>query len=120
MYISEHDKTTIRQAIEKQLRAFQEDDAVTAFACVSPTVQQKFDTPDKFITMVKQEYQAVYCPRSFMFRGFTLINDYPAQVSIVMDRVGNLAQTIHIMQHQSDRTWRIHGYYIVPIDEKVI
>ncbi|GAB4536402.1 MAG: hypothetical protein Tsb0014_24180 [Pleurocapsa sp.] len=120
MYISEHDKALIRQAIERQLQAFQEDDAVSAFAFASPTIQQQFDTPENFMMMVKKGYQAVYCPRSVIFRGFTMVDDYPAQVLILMDQEGNLLQAVYVMQCQSDRSWRIHGCFLVPLDKQVI
>jgi hypothetical protein len=120
MYISEHDKTVIRQVIEEQLQAFQQDDCATAFSLTSPAIQQKFENPENFMAMVKVKYPAVYCPRSVMFRGFTTINDYPARVAMVMGQDGNLVQAVYIMQHQRDRSWRIHGYYLVPVDEKIM
>ena len=120
MYISEHDKATIRQAIEQQLQAFQQDDAFSAFAFASPTIQQQFDTPDKFLQMVKTDYQAVYRPRSVMFRGFTMVDNFPAQVLIVMNDAGELLQVIYVMQHQSDRSWRVHGCFLLPLDEQVV
>lgn len=120
MYISEHDKATIRQAIEQQLQAFQQDDAETAFAYASPTIQQQFDNPKKFLQMVKTGYQAVYRPRSVMFRGFTMVDNYPAQVLIVMDNTGKLVKVVYVMQHQRDRSWRVHGCFLLPLDERVV
>ena len=120
MYISEHDKVIIRQAIEKQLQAFQENDADSAFAFASPTIQQQFATPEKFMSAVENEYQAVYRPRAVMFRGFKTIDNYPAQVLILMDEKGDLTQAIYVMQYQRDRTWRIHGCFLVPLDKQVI
>ena len=120
MYISEHDKVTIRQAIEQQLQAFQQDDAFSAFAFASPTIQQQFNTPEKFLQMVKTDYQAVYRPRSVMFRGFTMVDNFPAQVLIVMDDAGELVQVVYVMQHQRDRSWRVHGCFLLPLDEQVV
>ena len=120
MYISEHDKAAIRQIIEKQLQAFQNNDAVAAFTFASPTIQQQFETPENFLAMVRNEYQVVYRPRSVMFRGFTTINNYPAQVLILMDKNGKLTQAIYIMQHQRDSSWRIHGCFLASLDKKVI
>ena len=120
MYISEDDKAKIRQIIEQQLQAFQKNDAVAAFTVASPTIQRQFETPENFLAMVRNEYQVVYRPRSVMFRGFTTINNYPAQVLILMDKNGQLTQAIYIMQHQSDRSWRIHGCFLTSLDEKVI
>jgi hypothetical protein len=120
MYISDYDKGVIRQAIEKQLAAFQKEDAETAFNLASPAIQKQFGTPANFMAMVRNGYQSIYRPRSIVFRGFTTIDDYPAQVLVVMDEAGNLAQAIYVMQQQQDFSWRIHGCFIVPLDESVI
>ena len=119
MYISESDKAMIRQLIEKQLQAFQQQDEATAFSLTSPTIQRKFARQD-FISILKDKYGAMIQPRSIIFRGFTLVNNFPALVSTVMDRDGELAQGIFIVQHQQDYSWRIHGYDLVPIDEKIV
>lgn len=119
MYISESDKATIRQLIEKQLQAFKQNDEETAFSLTSPTIQRKFTLQD-FIKTVKNKYNAIIEPRSIMFRGFTLVNDFPALVATIMDQKGNLAQAIFVVQHQQDYSWRIHGYELVSINEKII
>ncbi|MEM7757201.1 MAG: DUF4864 domain-containing protein [Cyanobacteria bacterium P01_A01_bin.40] len=119
MYISESDKAMIRQLIEKQLQAFKQNDEETAFSLTSPSIQRKFACQD-FMKMIKDKYNAIIEPRSIMFRGFTLINDFPALVSMIMDRDGSLAQGIFIVQHQQDYSWRIHGYELLPINEKII
>ena len=120
MYISEHDKTIIRQLVEKQLQAFQQNDGNTAFSLTSPTIQQKFQQTESFMAMIETKYHALVSPRSIMFRGFTLISNYPALVLMIMDRDGNLAQGVFIMQHQPDYSWRIHGYELMSVDEKII
>jgi hypothetical protein len=119
MYISESDKVAIRQLIEKQLQAFQQQDEATAFSLTSPTIQKKFARQD-FIKAIAEKYSAMTQPRSIMFRGFTLINNFPALVSTVMDREGTLFQGIFIVQQQRDYSWRIHGYELVSMDEKII
>ena len=119
MYISENDKIAIRQLIEKQLSAFQQKDEATAFALTSPTIQQKYGQND-FINTIESDYDAIIKPRSIMFQGFTLVNNYPALVSMVMNQAGELSQGIFIVQHQADYSWRIHGYELLSIDEKII
>jgi len=119
MYISESDKTTIRQLIEKQLQAFKQNDDEVAFSLTSPTIQRKFAQQD-FINMIENKYNAILKHRSIMFRGFTLINDFPALVATLMDQDSNLAQAIFVVQHQRDYSWRIHGYELVSINEKII
>ena len=120
MYITEHDKAIIRQLVEKQLQAFQHDDGDTAFALISPTVQSKFEHTEDFMAMVRSNYNSIFSSRSIMFRGFTLVGDYPALVLVIMDQAENLAQGVFILQHQPDYSWRIHGYELLSIDEKII
>ncbi len=119
MYISENDKIAIRQLIEKQLQAFRQKDEVTAFALTSPTIQKEYPQND-FIAVIESKYDAIVQPRSIMFQGFTLVNSYPALVSMIMNREGELTQGVFIVQHQPDYSWRIHGYELLPVDEKII
>ena len=119
MYISENDKIAIRQLIEKQLSAFRQKDEATAFALTSPTIQQRYGQ-NNFINTIESSYDAIIKPRSIMFQGFTLVNNYPALVSMIMNQAGELSQGIFIVQHQPDYSWRIHGYELLSIDEKII
>ena len=119
MYISEFDKGEIRKTIEKQLQAFQKDDFVTAFSFASPAIQDQFGGWNNFQTMVMSNYEVVYRPRSVMFRNLTLVESFPAQNLILMNASGDLIQATYIMQQQQDRTWRIHGCFLVPMDKTV-
>lgn len=119
MYISESDKAMIRQLVEKQLQAFQQNDEEAAFALTSPIIQKKFARQD-FMSIVSDKYIALIKPRSIMFRGFTMVDNYPALVATIMDREGNLAQGIFVVQRQSDYSWRMHGYELVSLNEKII
>lgn len=119
MYISESDKVEIRQLIEKQLQAFRQKDEVTAFALTSPSIQRKYPQHD-FMRAIKSRYDAIVQPRSIVFQGFTLVNSYPALVAMILDRKGELVQGIFVVQHQPDYSWRVHGYELLPVDEKII
>lgn len=118
MYISETDKIVIRQLIEQQLQAFQKNDEETAFALTSPALHRKFSLPD-FMSKIKLEYDAIVQHRSIMFQGFTLVNNYPALVAMVMSQKGELAKAIFIVQQQKDYSWLIHDYELVAADEKI-
>jgi hypothetical protein len=62
------DRAAIHTVIERQLEALRQDDAVGAFALASPEIQAKFETPERFMTMVQTWYQPVYRPRQVIFR----------------------------------------------------
>jgi hypothetical protein len=119
MYISEHDKMLIRQLIEKQLQAFQANDLATALSFTSPQIQRNF-TLQKFSQTISDQYGALLKPRSVMFRGFTLVNNFPALIAMIMDREGSLVKVIFIVQHQQDYNWRVHGYELAGINEKIV
>lgn len=118
MYISESDKILIRQLIEKQLQAFREHDYETAFSLTSPMIQSKFTQQD-FSQSLRSKYPGIIESRSIVFRGFTLIKNFPALIAMIMDRQGNLMKALFIVQHQQDYSWRIHGYNLVGINETV-
>ena len=71
MKITETDRTAIRCVIERQLQAFQNNDAISAFAFATPGIQRQFVSPENFIHMVKTAYPAVYRPRSVLFENLT-------------------------------------------------
>ena len=119
MYISENDKAAIRQIIEQQLQALQTNDAEIVLSLMSPSIQGKFE-PRDFMAMVQNKYHAIIKPRSIMFRGFTLVNNFPALISMIMDQRGELIQVIFVVQHQQDYSWRIHGYELLTADEKIV
>ena len=119
MYISDFDKAEIRQTVEKQLQAFQQDDFVAAFSFASPAIKEQFVNWENFKQMVTIHYEPVYRPRSVMFRELTMVNNFPAQNLILMDSTGNLVQAIYVMQQQPDYTWRIHGCFIAPVDKTI-
>ena len=66
--LGEGDRAAIRQVVEDQLDAFRRDDGAAAFGFASPFIQEKFGTPDNFMTMVRSGYGAVYRPRRVEFR----------------------------------------------------
>lgn len=119
MYISESDKILIRQSIEQQLEAFQAGDFAAAFALTSPIVQNQLTLQD-FVRAINSKYQALLAPRSIMFQGFTLVENFPALTTLIMDRAGNLTKVIFVVQHQQDYSWRVHGYELVGINEKIV
>ena len=119
MYISESDKSLIRQLVKKQLRAFQEEDCETALSLASPKIQNRY-TPQDFVRALGNRYSALLKPRSIIFQGFTLVENFPALTSLVMDEAGNLAKAIFVVQHQPDFSWRVHGYELTVVNEKIV
>ena len=69
MYITENDKITIRQLVEKQLQAFKQNDEETAFSLTSLNFQTEISLSD-FMAEIEHKYDAIVQHRSIMFQGF--------------------------------------------------
>ncbi len=112
--VGEADKVAIRKVIEEQLGAFQRDDAQAAFAQASPNIQAMFQTPDRFMSMVRGGYQPVYRPRQVEFRDIIDIDGTPTQKVFIIGPDGAPVMALYPMEQQADGTWKISGCYLVP------
>ena len=86
--LTDADRTAIRTVIERQLDALRQDDAASAFALASPEIQAKFETPERFLTMVQTSYQPVYRPRQVVFRDITTLGGNPHRPCCSLDQMG--------------------------------
>jgi hypothetical protein len=103
----------IRAVIHRQIDAFRRDDAHSAFALVSPGVQQAFGTPERFLDTVRMAYRAVYRPTSLAFLEPIVMGDEVVQAVQVTDRSGAVWVAYYAMQRQKDGTWRTSGCHLV-------
>jgi hypothetical protein len=120
MEMSDPDRKAIRSIIEQQLEAFQQDNAEAAFSFASPAIQQKFETPETFLLMVREAYPAVYRPRSVMFDSFTFFQGIPAQAVTLLSPDGELVRALYLMEKQPDGVWRISGCLLAPLEGQTI
>lgn len=105
----------IRQVIERQIVAFQEDNAVAAFAQAAPGIQSQFGTAENFASMVKAAYPPVFSPRSVVFEDLQQVDGLPAQQVMLMDQDGQLVRATYLMQQQVMGDWKIAGCYLTPM-----
>ncbi|WAL60323.1 DUF4864 domain-containing protein [Thermocoleostomius sinensis] len=113
------DRQAIRAIIERQLAAFQRDDATEAFTFASPGIQAQFGTAKAFMRMVRLGYPAVYRPRAIVFQELTTVEAMPAQKVLLMGPEGTIVMAVYLMQQQPDDSWRIHGCFLMPVDDQV-
>ena len=107
------DLIEIRAVIHRQIDAFRRDDAQSAFALVSPGVQQAFGTPERFLDVVRVSYGAVYRPASVSFRDLVVMGADVVQPIQVTDRAGGVWLAYYAMQRQRDGSWRANGCHLV-------
>jgi Domain of unknown function (DUF4864) len=103
----------IRTVIHRQIDAFRRDDAHSAFALVSPGVQQAFGSPERFLDSVRMAYRAVYRPTSVAFLELIVMSAEVVQPVQVTDRSGAVWVAYYAMQRQKDGTWRTNGCHLV-------
>ena len=120
MQITEDDRSEIRSIIERQLIAFQNDDAEAAFAFASAAIQAQFKTPAIFVQMVKTAYKPVYRPRSVIFEQTTILQGFPTQPVLLMSEEKVPMRALYMMEKQADNSWRINGCFLVPVEDKRI
>ncbi|MDX1542251.1 MAG: DUF4864 domain-containing protein [Geminicoccaceae bacterium] len=107
--LSGSELTSIRNVIEQQLQAFQVDDGSRAFGFASPDIQQMFQTPDRFMAMVRQGYRPVYRPREVQFLDVVDVGGVPTQRVLLVGPDGNVVTAYYAMERQADGTWKIDG-----------
>jgi len=112
------DAAAIRSVIERQLEAFQRDDATAAFAFAAPGIQARFGTPEAFMDMVKRAYQPVYRPREKEFRALTSGEEGPVQKVLLVGPDGRLVLALYSMEREADGSWRISGCVLVEAEER--
>jgi hypothetical protein len=110
---SSAEQGAIRAVIESQLAAFRSDDDVRAFAYASPTIRARFGTPEVFMTMVRDGYQAVYRARQVEFRELRLIDGTPVQEVLLVGPDDRPSIAAYVMELQADGSWKINGVYLL-------
>ncbi len=104
--------------IEKQIQAFQRDDAPGAFAQASPFIQSMFRTPERFMAMVRAGYQAVYRPRAYLFLELVPTEGAPTQRVLFTGFDGETVIALSSMQPQPGGGCKINGVFLQPSQKK--
>ena len=120
MEVTDSDAVAIRTIIESQLEAFQRDDAETAFNFASSGIQEQFQTPEKFMSMVQVRYPSVYRPRSVLFEKITTIQGSTTQPVLLLAPNGVPVRALYLMERQDDDSWKINGCLLVSVETEII
>lgn len=107
--VTAQDRAAIRTVVESQLQAFRVDDGVRAFSYASPGIQAMFQTPARFMRMVRTGYQPVYRPQSVQFGRVIEYQGQPTQLVTLIAPDGDVVAAYYLMERQSDGVWRIDG-----------
>lgn len=118
--VAASDQAAIRGVIEAQLEAFKRDDGQTAFSYASPTIKGIFGTPERFMSMVRSGYPAVYRPQVTEFRklhqdGATLVQEIR-----FIGPDGKAVIALYSLVKTPEGSWLIDGVVIVPAPEQAV
>ncbi|ATU93219.1 DUF4864 domain-containing protein [Phyllobacterium zundukense] len=104
---------TAQSIIRKQITAFLNDDAATAYSFASPAIQGKFLNQNLFFEMVKRAYQPVYRPGNFAFGRNKVVGDQVVQEVLITGPDGKDWTAIYQLVRQPDGAYKINGVQIL-------
>ncbi|MTI07911.1 DUF4864 domain-containing protein [Roseibium denhamense] len=109
---ADFDSSVFQSIIKNQMNAFAADDARTAFSFATSGLQQRFQTPEFFMEMVRNGYQPVYRPKDVTFGQSKMTSFGPTQEVYVTGPKGQNWLALYSFEQQEDGTWRISGCYL--------
>jgi hypothetical protein len=95
--------------IRSQEEAFGRDDAAAAYAFAAPGIKSMFQTPDIFMSMVRNGYAPVYRHRSFEFGEAKTYEGKLYQQVHIIDANGDAWEALYTIEPQDDGTFKISG-----------
>lgn len=101
----------IAAVIERQIAAFRASDLPGAFAFASPTIRQKFGTPERFGDMVRRGYPMIWRPTRWQMLKLVKTPLGPVQVVLFQDESGRLWEAGYLMKSVGG-VWRINGVHV--------
>ncbi|TVP56384.1 MAG: DUF4864 domain-containing protein [Halomonadaceae bacterium] len=101
-------QTAVKTVIKSQIAAFAEDDAEKAFSYASREIQSLFVTAENFITIVAEDYPAVYRAGYVDFKKPVPHNGFVVQQITLRGPEGRYWQG-HYTLVEEDQEWRIKG-----------
>ncbi len=111
--LSAADRAAIRTVITQQIEAFQHDDGEAAYAFASPSIQEQFGNPGRFLDMVRRAYPAVHRPRTVDFSELLTGDNAIVQQVELVGPDGEPALALYSMERDSSGLWRISGCTLV-------
>jgi Domain of unknown function (DUF4864) len=103
----------IREAIQKQLDAFQSDDFVGAFGFASPTIKGIFGSPENFGAMVQQGYPMVWRHRAVQMLELREVAGNLWQRVMITDAAGK-TYLLDYMMIETAEGWQVNAVQLLP------
>jgi hypothetical protein len=111
-------EAAIQQTIIGQIEAFQSDDGARALEFAVPQAAQVWQSPEAFMTMVREGYEPIYRPQSFSFVLAVAERGTANQVMRVTGENGETVIALYSMYRQSDGRWLIGGVQTFDVEDE--
>ena len=103
------DARAVHSVVAAQLDAFANDDAARAFSYAAPAIQAMFQTPERFVAMVRAGYPVVYRAAGATFLVPQRFGEDIVQGVHLSDGDGAVWLATYRLERQRDGSWRING-----------
>ncbi|MEM6462872.1 MAG: DUF4864 domain-containing protein [Pseudomonadota bacterium] len=115
---AQDDVTKAQGIVEQQIVAFLQDDIDTAYSFAAPGIKSLYPEPERFIEMVKRNYQPVYRPGNYAF-GRTMSGSDGNTIALellITGPEGKDWRAIYVLKKQEDGEFQISGVRLVELE----
>ena len=110
----------VQAVISGQIEAFRRGAHDEAFSYAAPTIKGLFGSTDRFITMVRKGYGAIYGSKRHDFGRNRVTRDTIMQEVKLVGPQGRDWVAIYTLRRQPDGSWKIAGVQMIEADTKSI
>ncbi len=107
--LSKIDVQAVQATVQRQFDAFARDDAAAAFALASSGIRTQFGTADKFMSVVRKQYQPVYRHRVALFTDTERVSGAVLQTVRLTDADDRVWVAVYRLEREIDGHWHIVG-----------
>ena len=111
--LSVADTEAIREVVQSQFDAFEEDDAPAAFALTAQASRRRLGSPDDFMRLVKEQYGPIYRHSAATFSGPHVIGSDILLTVRLTGPDSHVWIAIYRMERESDGKWKIDGCHLL-------
>ena len=106
--------TAIKEVIGGQLQAMKAGDGTKAMTYSVPGIRQQFGSPERFMRMVRDGYDALLTARDSTFLEGAVVDGLTLQPLQLVLPDNSVVVALYRMEKQKDGAWRIAGCVIAP------
>jgi hypothetical protein len=105
-----------RTIIQRQLDAFKQNDADSAFSLASPGLRETYANPHNFMDSVRSGETPFFKRRMVEYHDFVTAGDDAAQSVVLVDDDSYVWTIVYKLSRQPDGSWLIDGVMLVKSD----